>query len=564
SRGLEKRIGKEARRQIHASKGLSREYKIFRTTWRSRLNRNRASLGVVYAIVCIAAFCLYAVDTHPNAVPLAASVAIPAYSIGTALARSRKFHMRVLASFDRVFFLHLPVTDEEFLNWEWQEFLKSWTKALLVFMPAFGFVAASTSGWNWPRIRLSLVCGVLQTGSALTLGLMVLATQPRWAKFLTAAPFYLLIGLAVWKPELIARTLALPLGVLPVGWIPFTLMQPAIWNRHLLLWPMLAAATFAGLSVIFARRVHSIFLAELAKHAEFRTPDLETSQGEVGQGELPSPETTAKPSDTLEPVVAERRAMGREYLEPINLASAGWVEWLGGHILSAEDFRVLEFIFGGTLPQWSKLFKTAVVVAAVGLASTFVTALPVWTGFVGALIASMLAAPVAGGQWGVFAREFRSGFAIPMYIAGPIGFDRIWSVVLKMNLLRIACWTPIITLYGAVLARRIGGDPWSGAVNTAKAILVLTLLQPVMILWKYSQGTNDTRRVSRQIVLALPLALLLVAGFVTALVAFCVASAAWAQILGVLGMMACSLLLYSGYMFLLTRGRIDLLSAPGS
>ena len=561
---LEKQIGKEARRQIRASKGLRREYKTFRTTWRSRLNRNRAGLGVLYTVVLVAAFCLYAVETRPVAVPLAASVAIPAYSIGTALSRSRKFHMRVLASVERVFFLHLPVTDEEFLNWEWKEFLKSWAKALLIIIPAFALVTVSISGWNWTHICLGLVFGVLQTGSALTVGLLVLATQPRWAKFLTAAPFYLLIGLAVWKPELIARTLAMPLGVLPVGWIPFTFLQAAIWDRHLWLWPTLAAAMFAALSVIFARRVRLIFLGELAKHGEFRTADLETSQSEVGAEELPPPETTATPSDTLDAVVAERRAMGREYLEPMNLASAGWMERLAAHLLSTEDFRVLEFMLGGTPPQWSKLFKTAVLVAIVGLGSTAITALPLWTGFAGALLATILATPVAGGRWGVFAREFRSGFAIPMYIAGPIGFDRIWKAVLKMNLLRIACWTPILTLYGAILAWRVGGDPRSGAVDTAKAMLVLILLQPMMLLWRYSQGTNDSRRVTRQIVFALPVALLLVAGFVTALVAFCVSSAAWVQMLGVLGMVACSLLLYSGYMLLLTRGRIDLLSAPGS
>jgi len=222
---------------------------------------------------------------------------------------------------------------------------------------------------------------------------------------------------------------------------------------------------------------------------------------------------------------------------------------------------VLDFMLGGQLPGWSKRFKFALLAAMFGGVITTMVWLPQWTTFIPAIAAS-LAFPLFGGLWPGFERELRSGFALPMYIAAPIPFHRIWSVVMKVNLLRLALWALIIIPYGSALAWRIGDDPAGGAFVAARIVVVVMLLQPVALLANYSQGTNDTRRLTWQSLLALPVGVLLAGGFIAALMTFWVASGVGTQILAALGMAATSLLLYTGYMFLLTHGRIDLLSLP--
>ena len=161
-----------------------------------------------------------------------------------------------------------------------------------------------------------------------------------------------------------------------------------------------------------------------------------------------------------------------------------------------------------------------------------------------------------------------SGTLWPAYAGLPISYSDVTRVLLKVNLVRYAVWSPIFIVYAVGLAIVIE-LPWFFGVRFALALLaVLISAQGIFIMGQHANGTNDTRRLTWHSLVAIVSVLLLVIAYLVSVGVF-FGSAGWAgapDIALAAGGCAASFLFswlsWAVYRLLYNRGRIDLLRLP--
>ncbi len=105
-------------------------------------------------------------------------VAIALYTTATTLFRGLNFRLNVVEGYDRALFLHFPVSDNDFLKYEWKKFGRSWLGAFCVFLLAY-WIVALRSDLVPENLGQVLLAAVLQTLCGASLSMLVLAFFPK-------------------------------------------------------------------------------------------------------------------------------------------------------------------------------------------------------------------------------------------------------------------------------------------------------------------------------------------------------------------------------------------------
>ena len=165
SPALERRVRKVARDEMRLDKALWKDYKRHRKSWLRRKLEAGNKLLFVLPLFWVLIFA--GVREHGRETIL---VAIALYATATTLFRGLNFRLNVVGGHDRALFLHFPVSDNDFLKYEWKKFVRSWLGAFCVFLLAYWIVALRSDlvPENLGRV---LLAAVLQTlcGAALSI-----------------------------------------------------------------------------------------------------------------------------------------------------------------------------------------------------------------------------------------------------------------------------------------------------------------------------------------------------------------------------------------------------------
>jgi len=208
-------------------------------------------------------------------------------------------------------------------------------------------------------------------------------------------------------------------------------------------------------------------------------------------------------------------------------------------------------------------------VVLAGVLSMFLSVLlPPWVCFAAGSVATLCVVPAFGGRWAGMQLVFSSGTQWPAYAGLPISYSDVTRVLLKVNLVRYAVWTPIFIAYAVGLAIVVE-LPWFVGVRFALALLaVLISAQGVFIMAQHANGTNDTRRLTWHSLVAIVIELLLAMAYLASVGVF-FASAGWVGAPDVVlaagtcaAMFLFSWLGWAVYRLLYNRGRVDLLRLP--
>jgi len=175
----------------------------------------------------------------------------------------------------------------------------------------------------------------------------------------------------------------------------------------------------------------------------------------------------------------------------------GWVERLvTGRF--RQQAALVDFMIGKP-PGWSRHYYIALILLVIGAAlaqglSTASLELGWWAVWVLPGVALFLVTPVLGGHWPGFYLGALQQRNIAVMAILPIDLRTASRLVRNVNILRFLLALPCWLLVGA-LAAHIMNVALDVALRVTVEFWLLTLaLQPVMIVCKYSMGTNDTGR----------------------------------------------------------------------
>ena len=173
------------------------------------------------------------------------------------------------------------------------------------------------------------------------------------------------------------------------------------------------------------------------------------------------------------------------------------------------------------------------------------------------------ATPIFGGQWAGFALGQFGACHIALLSVFPVGLKQIRSVILRVNAVRFFTALPLWLAGGVWLAKSFDLALLEGLKYGAEAWLMLLLFQPFFLVFKYSQGTNDTNSGCLTVLAFFGMALLSLAALATA---FCtmVFGASWQWQSGsMIAIGLTSLAFEAVYRRLYTAQRFDLLAVSG-
>ena len=95
----------------------------------------------------------------------------------------------MVGGYDRALFLHFPVSDNDFLKYEWKKFVRSWLGAFCVFLLAYWIVALRSDLVPENPGQVLLAAG-LQTLCGASLSMWVPTFFPRLKVVSSAIPVY--------------------------------------------------------------------------------------------------------------------------------------------------------------------------------------------------------------------------------------------------------------------------------------------------------------------------------------------------------------------------------------
>jgi len=548
---VERGVRAQARRELRESRLLWKEYRQHRTRWWRRNRNFRAALGSVYILAILF---LVAVRSG-RALALLCVVAL--YASGTALFRCANYYARVLRGYDRAVLVALPVPDDEYLRHESRRFFRSCVGAFAVFVLAYGAYAI-VHGNLWHDLGAILVAAVLQTFSGLCIGMAVLAYRPEWIRTSAIFPFYGLMIVCLYLPEDGLRFLWSATLITPAGWVAhgFGAMVGSADSSERF-W-FLPAFILSAVLPLVLRKLRSRLASELASpDSAFDAVFVPASGDDHEQTQMAEPSRTGQlwPADI--PLIRE--------LKGADWTRLGWIERIVAGLLTDRQKVVAEFMLVDDLGTWSKKWRTAAIVTAMGVALTLATpSLPSWLFFLPMVFAGFMSAPILGGSWPGFKGPTASGFVLPAYASFPIGYGEISRVMLKTNVIRALTWAPLAIIYAVALARRLGYSFGYGSAIGCDVVLILMALQPVIVAGHFSSGSNDTRQINWQTILFFGFALVLLITMLVATFMMFIVPTLLVQAIAIAVVFTMSLAGWAAYKLLLERGRIDLLSRPSA
>ena len=547
SPALEKRVREVARDEMRLDKALWKDYKRHRKSW---LRRKLEAGNMLLSILPLFWVLIFAgVREHGKETIL---VAIALYATATSLFRGMNFRLNVVGGYDRALFLHFPVSDNDFLKYEWKKFVRSWLGAFCVFLLAY-WIVALRSDLVPENLEQVLLAAVLQTLCGAALSMWVPTFFPRLKIVSSAIPIYFLTFFCLWLPAPAIEFLWSSVLLVPAGWISHFFASSggaASRAEKLLIAPAAAICLTLPIALHIARKALS---AELDRQTRDGSDKLEQM---FAAAETPD---EAAP-DPMFPPQAPLQVSYEHISERPSWETAGWIEKLVARSLNAKERIVADFMLAQNVGDWSKRWRTAALMSAVGVIVTALAPLPPWMWFLPMVAGGLWGAPLFGGIWPGFNGAPTFGGVIPTYAVFPVGYGEISRVMFKANAIRIFVWAPLLIAYATVLAARLGNGPRYGLVNGILGVALALALQPLMITAHFSAGTNDTRQTNLHTLAFFGLAIFLLVPAIASVVGLFVADSLLIKSVAAVGVLVCTLLAWTAYMRLFNRGRIDLLS----
>lgn len=550
---LERIIRRNAIRNMRLDRGLWRDYKRHRKWW---LRRKLAG-GDKFVVYIFISWIVVEAAFRGRGVH-AVLVGIAFYATATALFRGLNFRLNVLQGYDRALFLHFPVLDAEFLKYEWVKFAWSWVGAFCLFFIAYMTSVLNTGAWQ-RQLPIVLFAALLQSVCGMAMGIWVIVLFPKMKIVSSAFPVYALTLACLWLPGSALDFLWSAVLLVPGGWISHLFAALAGPGSKIEL-GLLLPALLLGLSLPTALRLsHQRLLSSLDGQTTDKSSDLDQMFG---------PAEEANEVAAAEPIqsVAFVPAAAVSHVDITQRPSwdlNGWVEKIVGFWLDREEKRVAEFMLAQHLGEWSKRWRAAAILTAIGIViSLFIVQFPPWVFFLPIVAAGLWGAPLFGGTWPGFRGAPTFGGVIPAYAVFPIGYGEISRMMLKANTIRILLWGPLFLVYAIVLATRLGESPQSGTEMGIEVIGLALFLQPVMVMAHFSSGSNDTKQTNRYTAVFFGFCFILLVPLIAGTVGLFAAESVLLKSVSAFGILACSSLVWAVYLRLFNRGRIDLLSRP--
>ncbi len=561
NRALATAIRRKARERLKASSVLWKDYKrMRRARWR------RTQLGrwavMLYPVVILASLGQRA----SNELLL---LLLTLYCTATIFARSARFASTLYRSADLALFMHVPVSDTDFFDYEWPRFLRAslfvWFAAASVFV-SLAFRQGTPYQAN---LWAAMAAATLQWLVVVTFCVILHLLPPRFMNLRIAMPVYGLGFAAIFFPTEWVERLNTLVGPLPMAWVS-TVFERGVLSHDTSTLPRVVAVVllvaFLPLGYQRMRRAYPKFeLAYPLFTARVGSAEEELAGAEKGGRTLSEAQDHAHEEAVMRPATPPAAIR----LPSLHWETSGWIERLAGRWLNAREKYVAAFLCGGQLVRWSAAWRLGAKVALGGVLSMFLTALlPAWVCFAAGAVATLCAVPVFGGRWDGMQLVVSSGTLWPAYAGLPVSYSDITRVLFKINLVRYAVWAPIFVAYAAGLAIVMQVPGIVGVRFALELLAVLISAQGIFIMGQHANGTNDTRRLTWHSLVAIVSVLLLAIAYLASIGIF-LASAGWewgsesAVAAGTFAaMFFFSWLSWSVYRLFYNRGRVDLLRLP--
>jgi len=554
---LARAIRRNARERLRASTNLWKDYKRMRRgRWR------RLSLGrwfvMLYPVFIIGVLGQRATNDL-------LLLLLTLYCTATIFGRSTGLATTLYRSGDLAFFMHVPVTDREFFDFEWPRFLYSSLFVWFCSATVFVVLTLRQEGPYGANLAAAAVAATLQWLLVLVLCIVLHLAPARFLNMRIGTPLYVLGFTAIFLPAQWVENLRWIAQPLPTAWVLRVFERGVLKHDTSTLPWVIASVVLVGLLPIAFQRMRNAY-----PRFELVYPLLTARVG-VAE-EVPRPksarvvgESVESGSDKTAPAIALTPVL----LPALNWENSGWIERLASRWLNSRDRQVATFLCGGKLGRWSAEWNLGIKIAAGGVVSMFLTSLlPGWVCLALGAVASVSALPVFGGRWDGLQLVAVSGTVGPAHAGLPLSYSEITRVLLKVNLVRYLVWVPIFLVYATAVAV-VGGMPWSWGLQMGVGILIaLISAQWIFVFGHLASGTNDTKRATLHTLGTFTAILVIAPAYLGCVAVFFVAMnwapdprAAWAAP-AALGMFFFSWLIWRVYKLLYDRGRIDLMRLP--
>ncbi len=536
SKKFESATRRIARARLKASPKLWREYLKLRGSW---LYRVTFSIVLLNAL-CVGVFMLLSLPFFAGA-SLAGSHSVLGASgtIAAALAAAIVLGhaiwlvQELLCSRTLAIASQLPIADDELVSNRLQSALRA---SLLLLIVSLVFFVGVISGLplRWQQNVLILGLAVLEWLIGVALMVLIPVYFPRMARretfgVMTTLGFGALLLSAIGPAFKIVqrKTVAVVLlGALPTGWPLLMLEFGILRNRPIAVLLLLLPTTILVALAVFAvgrlKRHYDVAeisfedggvaSAVLTRHFEtpqqaddedvsdaeasswhddlgrnadaYGLPLNETAPARVGLGPLlRSWFVKAKPEDDdgdeCDAEFARARVLSREFLEPFDWPSGGWIESTLGGRLSDREQLVADLLVGGA-PNWTQRQTKLLIGGLVAILVLYLVSL--WAGRAAMAMASQLCfgllAHTLTGAWPAAVWRAKTGHVCSIAGALPITTRELLRLTMILGSIRAAFLSPMF--YGmAVLGIYGFTGQWEfgrAAYLAAKGVLVFVAL----------------------------------------------------------------------------------------
>ncbi len=201
----------------------------------------------------------------------------------------------------------------------------------------------------------------------------------------------------------------------------------------------------------------------------------------------------ARPSEASGPTAIEEAIRSREFLRPLAWAQIGFIERLVLAWLSSRERLVLEFMLTPD-PRCTHRFWRLLRFAGVGAALCLVPSgwLRGAGGFLIAAATGLGTVVLLLESWRGFAAGYSGGMNVPTCALHPLSFREIHRIICKVALVRSGILSAVVVLAGGFLGWRFSESAARGIDLALRGVVLCMAVLPVLMLWHFSQVTNDT------------------------------------------------------------------------
>jgi hypothetical protein len=271
----------------------------------------------------------------------------------------------------------------------------------------------------------------------------------------------------------------------PVGSIVFFIAEYELHREFLPLALIPAAATVALIPFVY-RQIERSYSTKPLLEALFG------AQESIGDSD--SAESYA--IEPLPAVIAERIVRDAGRTRPGRVRP--WLDDFIHRQFSMRESIVCRLLCGTDDTNWTRSWTRGIQFALIPVVLALVSGpTSQWIVLFAATLAVLVGIPLFGGAWSGFLDVWSSGKLSPFYATFPVGFREIARVILKVNLIRLLASSPAIALVFVFGGKTFGIGPLTAVLSGLQFLFLAICVQPVMVVAKFSKGSNDskTRRV---------------------------------------------------------------------